>query len=100
MWRTRCVASTRCEASKRTGERSSKRMGLLAAAAQAEPEAGTEAGSGSSSETAERFVQMPGGGRMPASGLGMCCRANAYEYESVYRQVLHYFLLGGRHLDT
>lgn len=45
-------------------------------------------------------VAMPGGGKMPGSGLGTCCRPNVYEYESVYRQIMHFFSLGGRHIDT
>ena len=39
------------------------------------------------------------GDQMPANGLGMCCRASAYDYESVYRSVLWFFLQGGRHVD-
>jgi len=37
---------------------------------------------------------------MPASGLGLCCRATAYHQESVKRTVLWYLLEGGRLLDT
>ena len=37
---------------------------------------------------------------MPAQGLGMCCRASAYDEETVRRTVLWYLLLGGRHIDT
>lgn len=37
---------------------------------------------------------------MPANGLGMCCRPNAYDPESVYRQVLWFLLQGGRLIDT
>lgn len=37
---------------------------------------------------------------MPQQGLGMCCRYTAYDTESVKRTVLHYLLLGGRHIDT
>ena len=37
---------------------------------------------------------------MPANGLGMCCRASAYDDESVRRTVLWYLLQGGRHIDT
>lgn len=86
---------------RKDGLEKAKKMGLAAAAARASPAAqtGSEAGTSTSPPT-ELFVQLPGGGKMPASGLGTCCRANAYEYESVYRQVLHYFLLGGRHIDT
>ena len=48
----------------------------------------------------EMFLELPSGAQMPASGLGLCCRASAYEAESVRRSVLHYLLLGGRLLDT
>jgi diketogulonate reductase-like aldo/keto reductase len=48
----------------------------------------------------EGFIAMPGGGKMPGSGLGTCCRPNAYEYEAMYRQVVHFFSVGGRHVDT
>lgn len=48
----------------------------------------------------EMFRVLPDGGRMPANGLGMCCRGGAYEFESVRRQVLHYLAVGGRHIDT
>ena len=30
----------------------------------------------------------------------MCCRASAYDDESVRRTVLWYFMQGGRHIDT
>ena len=36
----------------------------------------------------ELFVVLPSGAQMPANGLGMCCRASAYDYESVRRSVL------------
>ena len=49
---------------------------------------------------AEMFVALPDGARMPASGLGMCCRATAYDDSSVRRSVLWYLLQGGRHIDT
>ena len=49
----------------------------------------------------ERFVTLPStGDRMPAIGLGMCCRASAYDDESVRRSVLWFLLQGGRHIDT
>ena len=50
--------------------------------------------------TNEMFLNLPGGERMPAQGLGMCCRASAYDEETVRRTVLWYLLLGGRHIDT
>lgn len=40
------------------------------------------------------------GDRMPANGLGLCCRPSAYDDETVRRTVLHFLLNGGRHLDT
>ncbi len=58
-------------------------MGLAAAAgAGAEEDASsssfaseaTLANGNAPAETKEIFVSMPGGGKMPASGLGMCCR--------------------------
>jgi len=48
----------------------------------------------------EMFLTLPDGDQMPANGLGMCCRASAYDGETVYRSVLHYLLMGGRHIDT
>lgn len=36
---------------------------------------------------------------MPASGIGMCCRASAYDDVLVERTVLWYLLSGGRHID-
>jgi len=48
----------------------------------------------------EIFLELPGGFKMPANGLGMCCRPSAYDEETVYRTVLWYLLLGGRHIDT
>ena len=48
----------------------------------------------------ELFLDLPGGYRMPQAGLGMCCRASAYDDVLVRRTVLWYLLLGGRHLDT
>jgi diketogulonate reductase-like aldo/keto reductase len=51
--------------------------------------------------TNEQFITLSGtGDQMPANGLGMCCRASAYDDESVRRSVLWYFLQGGRHIDT
>lgn len=48
----------------------------------------------------EIFFDLPGGQRMPANGIGMCCRPTAYDAESAYRTVLWYLLKGGRHIDT
>lgn len=49
----------------------------------------------------EQFIALAGtGDLMPANGLGMCCRASAYDDESVRRSVLWYLLQGGRHIDT
>mmetsp|Transcript_97671 Transcript_97671/g.157522 ORF Transcript_97671/g.157522 Transcript_97671/m.157522 type:complete len:432 (+) Transcript_97671:33-1328(+) len=48
----------------------------------------------------EKFLELPGGSKMPMSGLGMCCRGTAYHDESVRRSVLWYLLQGGRHIDT
>jgi len=36
---------------------------------------------------------------MPQTGIGMCCRPTAYDDVLVYRTVLWYLLLGGRHID-
>ena len=47
----------------------------------------------------ESFLALPGGYKMPQNGLGMCCRASAYDDVLVYRSVLWYLLLGGRHID-
>ena len=48
----------------------------------------------------EMFLTLPGtGDQMPQNGLGMCCRPTAYDHELVYRTVLWYLLLGGRHID-
>lgn len=47
----------------------------------------------------EMFLKLPGGGRIPQNGIGMCCRATAYDDVLVYRTVLWYLLLGGRHID-
>jgi len=47
----------------------------------------------------ELFLELPGGHRMPMNGLGMCCRPSAYDDVLVYRTVLWYLLLGGRHID-
>ena len=49
---------------------------------------------------AEIFRGLPSGAQMPANGLGLCCRASAYDTESVRRSVLWYLLKGGRLLDT
>ena len=48
----------------------------------------------------ELFLDLPGGSKMPMSGLGMCCRPTAYHDESVRRSVFWYLLQGGRHIDT
>ena len=50
----------------------------------------------------EVMLALPGGGgdRMPALGLGLCCRPTAYDMHSVSRSVLWFLLKGGRHLDT
>ena len=34
------------------------------------------------------FADLPGGSKMPMTGLGMCCRGTAYHNESVRRSVL------------
>lgn len=47
----------------------------------------------------EQFLDLPGGYKMPQNGIGMCCRPSAYDDELVYRTVLWYLLLGGRHID-
>ena len=47
----------------------------------------------------EQFLELPGGYSMPQMGLGMCCRATAYDDELAYRSVLWHLLLGGRHID-
>jgi len=48
----------------------------------------------------ELFLDLPSGGKMPAVGLGMCCRPTAYKDDSVYNSILWYLLQGGRHIDT
>ena len=48
----------------------------------------------------EILFDLPGGAKMPANGIGMCCRPTAYDPESVRRTVLWYLLQGGRHIDT
>jgi len=48
----------------------------------------------------EMFLELPGGDKMPANGIGMCCRPTAYDPESVRRTVLWFLLQGGRHVDT
>ena len=48
----------------------------------------------------EMFLQLPSGNLFPQNGLGMCCRASAYDHESARRSVLWYLLQGGRHIDT
>lgn len=47
----------------------------------------------------ELFLSLPNGEFMPQNGLGMCCRPSAYDDVLVYRTVLWYLLLGGRHID-
>jgi diketogulonate reductase-like aldo/keto reductase len=48
----------------------------------------------------EMFLDLPGeGGKFPQQGIGMCCRATATDELLVYRTVLWYLLLGGRHID-
>jgi len=47
----------------------------------------------------ELFLELPGGYQMPMNGLGMCCRPSAYDDVLVYRTILWYLLLGGRHID-
>jgi hypothetical protein len=47
----------------------------------------------------EQFLDLPGGYQMPQIGIGMCCRPTAYDDELVYRSVLWWLLLGGRHID-
>ena len=47
----------------------------------------------------EMFLPLPGGFQMPQNGVGMCCRASAYDDELVYSSTLWYLLLGGRHID-
>lgn len=47
----------------------------------------------------ELFLELPGGYKLPQNGIGMCCRATAYDDVLVYRTVLWYLLLGGRHID-
>ena len=47
----------------------------------------------------ELFLDLPGGYKFPQQGLGMCCRATAYDDVLVYRTVLWFLLLGGRHID-
>ncbi|CAE7489752.1 P100/11E [Symbiodinium natans] len=48
----------------------------------------------------ELFLPLPSGAKMPANGIGMCCRPTAYDEESVYNTILWYLLSGGRHIDT
>lgn len=43
-------------------------------------------------------LHLHGGGRMPMSGMGLCCRPSA-QGDAVRQGVLDYLLLGGRHLD-
>lgn len=48
--------------------------------------------------TSVKYLSLPGGGRMPMSGVGLCCRPTAVG-DAVRQGVLDYLLLGGRHLD-
>ena len=48
----------------------------------------------------EIMLPLLGGDRMPALGLGLCCRPAVYDTHSVSRSVLWYLLQGGRHVDT
>eukprot|EP00941_MAST-03F_sp_MAST-3F-sp1_P004272 g4272.t1 len=48
----------------------------------------------------EIFFELKEGTKMPATGLGTCCRPTAYDPESIYNSVLHYLLMGGRLVDT
>eukprot|EP00930_Biecheleria_cincta_P085798 TRINITY_DN75161_c0_g1_i1.p1 TRINITY_DN75161_c0_g1~~TRINITY_DN75161_c0_g1_i1.p1 ORF type:complete len:395 (+),score=49.88 TRINITY_DN75161_c0_g1_i1:69-1187(+) len=48
----------------------------------------------------EMLLELPGGAKMPANGIGMCCRPSAYDPVSVHRTVLWFLLQGGRHIDT
>eukprot|EP00931_Biecheleriopsis_adriatica_P091585 TRINITY_DN65469_c0_g1_i1.p1 TRINITY_DN65469_c0_g1~~TRINITY_DN65469_c0_g1_i1.p1 ORF type:complete len:379 (+),score=63.67 TRINITY_DN65469_c0_g1_i1:42-1178(+) len=50
--------------------------------------------------TSEMFFELPNGSKMPAIGIGMCCRPTAYDPESVRRTISWYLLQGGRHIDT
>lgn len=47
----------------------------------------------------ELFATLPSGHKLPMSGIGMCCRPNAYHHPSVRNQVLWYLAQGGRHID-
>lgn len=48
----------------------------------------------------DMFLTLPGtNDQFPQTGLGMCCRPTAYDDVLVYRTVLWYLLLGGRHID-
>ncbi|CAE8712642.1 unnamed protein product, partial [Polarella glacialis] len=42
------------------------------------------------------YLDLPGGGRMPMSGLGMC---TGRHQEDTAQEVFEYLMLGGRHLD-
>ncbi|CAE8590653.1 unnamed protein product, partial [Polarella glacialis] len=46
-----------------------------------------------------RELPLLGGGKMPMSGVGLCCRASA-KGDAVRQGVLDFLLLGGRHLDS
>lgn len=49
-------------------------------------------------ESAIPSVQLPGGGRMPMSGMGLCCRPTAAT-PAVVQEIAEFIKLGGRHLD-
>merc|ERR1712183_544802 len=44
------------------------------------------------------MLQLPGGGQMPMSGLGLCCRPSAHG-DAVREAVRDFLVKGGRHLD-
>jgi len=48
----------------------------------------------------EILFTLSSGAEMPSNGIGLCCRASAYDFESVKRTVVWYLMKGGRLLDT
>jgi len=48
----------------------------------------------------EILFTLSSGAKMPSNGIGLCCRASAYDFESVKRTVVWYLMKGGRLLDT
>jgi len=48
----------------------------------------------------EVLFTLSSGAQMPSNGIGLCCRASAYDFESVKRTVVWYLMKGGRLLDT